>query len=100
MSAKGWVRACPGLYVDPTGRWVVSREERGLYSIRACLGWGPLLDGVTLMPDYGGQWHGEYRTLAEAKWSVDLRNSVGEVPTLDTREQYRLEDNLARKWAQ
>ncbi len=66
-----WKRICPGLYVDPSGEWVVSREARSWYSIRQLVGWGPLLDGETMFPDYGDIWHGDYFTLADAKTAVE-----------------------------
>lgn len=95
MSTK-WKRACAGLYVDPSETWVVNNEERGWYSIRAFLGWGPLLDGTTMFPDYGSIWHGDYRTLAEAKMVVEQMVLNGETPALEPADLYRLEDNLAR----
>lgn len=66
-----WNRVCPGLYVDPSGEWVVSREGRSWYSIRQLISWGPLLDGETMFPDYGDIWHGDYFTLADAKTAVE-----------------------------
>jgi hypothetical protein len=70
MKHGKWQRICPGLYVDPSGKWVVSREGRGWYSVRQLTGWGFMLDGVTLFPDYSDIWHGDYFLLADAKASV------------------------------
>ena len=65
-----WKRVCNGLYVSPTGKWVINHEGPGWYSVRELIGWGPLLDGVTMFPDSGDIWYGDYKTLAEAKASV------------------------------
>jgi hypothetical protein len=70
-AAAKWTRVCPGLYVDPSGKWIVSREGRGWYSVRELTGWGRLLDGVTMFPEYGDIWYGDYFSLADAKASVE-----------------------------
>ena len=95
MNPGNWHRACQGLYVDPTETWVVERQERSWWTIRACLGYGPLLDG-TLFPDMGGIWHGDYRTLSEAKYAVEQMTKNGETPALEPQEERIREMNLAR----
>lgn len=76
--SRGWRRAAPGLYVCPRETWVITRDVeatgsyRALYTIREFAGWGTLLDGVTLFPDYGSQIFGEYHSLADAKASIEL----------------------------
>lgn len=76
-----WTRYAPGLYVDPSQQWVISREDRNWYSIRACLGFGYLLDGVTLFPDMGGDWYGDYNTLARTKAEVERMVTEGVKPS-------------------
>jgi hypothetical protein len=84
VSRATWQRVCPGLYVDPTRRWVVERQERGLYSVRVFLGWGSTLNGLRLFPDYGGTWYGSHHTLAEAKAAVETMTAAGWFPEHDT----------------
>lgn len=69
MKTKKFNRYCPGLYVDISESFVISREEKNLYTIRLFKGLGLTLSGK-LFPDYGHQWLAEYRTLAEAKNAV------------------------------
>lgn len=68
-TTKKWQRICPGLYVDPTQKWVISREGRGWYSVRELTGWGLTLNNKKF-PDYGDIWHGDYWSLADAKTAV------------------------------
>lgn len=69
-------RYAPGLYVDSTQQWVISRDceatgnYSAFYTIRKLLGFGPMLDGVTIMPDYDAVHHGEAYSLADAKRKV------------------------------
>ena len=88
MSTAKWTRACPGLYVDPTETWVVNNEGTNWYSIRAFLGWGATSEGK-MLPEYGSIWHGDYRTLAEAKAAVDQMVKNGEMPALEPNEEWR-----------
>ena len=72
-------RYAPGLYVDSTNSWVITRDVeatgsyKALYTIRECIGFGPLLDGVTMFPDYGDIIRGEYHLLAECKADIEQR---------------------------
>lgn len=85
-----WQRACPGLYVDSTNTWVISREDdRNWYSIRACLGWGLMLDGVTFFPDMGSVWHGDFWSLEEAKRAGEKMIAEGVEPRLEPCEKWQ-----------
>ena len=74
---RGWKRADRGLYICPREQYVITRDVeatgsyRALYTIRIFEGWGHLLDGVTLYPDYGWQIFGEEHSLADAKAAVE-----------------------------
>jgi hypothetical protein len=70
MSARRWRRVCTGLYVDPTGRWVVSREDGDVWSIRELVGWGRTLSG-TEFPDYSDVWHGDGWSMREVRERVE-----------------------------
>lgn len=84
----------PGLYTDSTDRWVISREDNGTwYSIRRCLGYGLLLDGVTLFPDMGANWHGDYNSLAAAKLAVLEMVADNYDPALEPGEAWTLANN-------
>lgn len=89
MNTVKFTRWAPGLYTDHTNSWVISREDtRSWYSIRACLGLGTLLDGVTLFPDMGSIWHGDYHSLADAKQAVELMLATNQQPTLDNCDRW------------
>ena len=92
-----FTRHAPGLYTDATDRWIISREDRGWYSIRRCLGYGPLLDGVTMFPDMGAIWYGDYFSLEEAKTAVLQMVANDYDPILDTNDAHRLADNTERR---
>lgn len=76
-------RYAPGLYVDSTETWVISREQRNWYSIRKFLRLGPTLSGE-MFPDYGSIWYGDYSTLAEAKTAVTEMITDGFMPANDS----------------
>jgi hypothetical protein len=65
-------RFAPGLYVDPTERYVISRDGRGYYTIRPFLRYGTCLDGVTVMPDYSDIILSDCATIAECKATIQL----------------------------
>ena len=69
-----WSRVTTGLYVDPTGKWVATKDGSNYWTVRELTGWGPLPEwsdkAGTLFPDYGDTIHGDYMTLAECKASV------------------------------
>jgi hypothetical protein len=44
----------------------------------------------------GGIWHGDYRTLSEAKYAVEQMTKNGETPALEPQEERIREMNLAR----
>ena len=95
MNAK-FTRHAPGIYTDATNRWVISCEGRNWYSIRRCLGFGPLLDGVTMFPDMGGVWYSDHRTLADAKAEVLKMVADGFDPELPAGDANIMATNAER----
>ena len=80
-------RYAPGLYVDSTNTYVISRDVeatgsyRAFYTVRRLLGFGPCLDGVTMMPDYDHVHLGQAHSLNEAKQHVaDILTANNEAP--------------------
>ena len=71
MVSGRWQRVMPGLYVDPSGRWIANREESAtpIWSIRILTRWGLTSSGERF-PDYGHIWYGDCSTLSEAKQAV------------------------------
>lgn len=75
-------RYAPGLYVDSTQTWVISRDIEAtgsygaLYTIRELFGFGPLVDGVTMFPDYSHKIMAEFDSLADAKADIIKRNDA------------------------
>lgn len=69
-------RYAPGLYVDSTETWVITRDQdatsthKATYTVRQCEGLGYLLDGITLFPDYGNMIWAQTTTLTQAKQAV------------------------------
>lgn len=68
-------RYAPGLYVDSTNTWVISRDREGtgsyrpLFTIRRLIDIGPTLSGDPF-PDYDHVVMGEYTSLIDAKNGV------------------------------
>ena len=75
-------RYAPGLYVDSTNTYVISRDVeatgayRALYTIRRLTGFGTCLDGVTIMPDYSDVIETDTHSLAHAKDTIVRWNKL------------------------
>jgi len=75
-------RYAPGLYVDSTNTYVISRDVeatgayRALYTIRRLTGFGTCLDGVTIMPDYSHIIESSSWSLADAKKCIIRWNEL------------------------
>jgi hypothetical protein len=63
-------RYAPGLYVDPTERYVISRDGYNYWTVRDLIGYGFCLDGKTVMPDYSDIVYCNYSTFAECKQRI------------------------------
>ena len=85
VGMEKWKRICSGLYVDPSGRWVVSSEGRNLYSIRWLTGWWGRANSGEPFPDYDPIWYGDARTLKEAKQIVEDMVASDFIPSAATR---------------